>query len=194
MTRDDGKNYYEVIRGAQIAYDQGNYEDAIALNNDILAMNLSPMLAASSLMNRGNAYAVKGDLDRALQDYNQAIQLDPGNAGAHVDRANVLTKKSRREEAMADYNEAIHINPQQWEAYFNRAANLREDGQLTQAIADLTEVTKLNPKFTGAYVNRAANLHSSTRTRQSNQRLQHSHRNRSKKCSSLYGPRPRSCR
>ena len=101
-------------------------------------------------------YAAKGDLDRALQDYNQAIQLDPGNGGAHVDRANVLTKKSRREEAMADYNEAIRINPQQWEAYFNRAANLRDQGEITKAIADLTEVTKLNPKFTGAYVNRAA--------------------------------------
>jgi len=156
LNRNAGKTYHQMFQEAKLAHDQGNYEDAIALNNDILAMSPSPMLAAAALMNRGNAYAAKGDLDKALQDCNEAIQFDPRNAGAYVDRAFILGKKGRHEEAMADYNEAIRINPQQWEAYFNRAADLRDEGEITKAIADLTEVTKLNPKFTGAYVNRAA--------------------------------------
>jgi tetratricopeptide (TPR) repeat protein len=107
-------------------------------------------------MNRGNAYKAKGDLNRALRDYDEAITLNPKEAGAYVDRALVLTLKGGRNAAMKDYDEAIRLNPKQWEAYFNRAANLREEGESTKAITDLTEVTKLNPKFNGAYVNRAA--------------------------------------
>ena len=156
LSRNAGKTYKQMFEEAKVAHDQGNYEDTIALYDDLLARSPSPILAASALMNRGNAYAAKGDLDKALQDCDEAIQLDPTNAGAYVDRALVLTKESRREEAIADYNEAIRIKPQQWQAYFNRAADFRDEGELTKAIADLTEVTKLNPKFVGSYVNRGS--------------------------------------
>ena len=30
--------------------------------------------------NRGNAYATKGDYDRAIQDFDEAIKLDPADA------------------------------------------------------------------------------------------------------------------
>ncbi|MGP0090589.1 MAG: efflux RND transporter periplasmic adaptor subunit [Xanthobacteraceae bacterium] len=36
----------------------------------------------ASLLNRGNAWSAKGDLDRAVADYNEAIRLDEKNAAA----------------------------------------------------------------------------------------------------------------
>jgi tetratricopeptide (TPR) repeat protein len=36
--------------------------------------------APSRFRNRGDAYMNKGDYDRALADYNEAIRLDPNNA------------------------------------------------------------------------------------------------------------------
>jgi tetratricopeptide (TPR) repeat protein len=155
VTRNAGKNYHELYREARDAHDHGDYEEAIALSNDILAMSLSPAQACSSLINRGNAYAGNGDVYKALRDYDEAIKLDPKNAGAYVDRALVLARTGDLEGAMKDYGQAITVNPKQWQAYFNRAAELRDGGKLRDAVDDLTKVMELNPEFAGAYVNRA---------------------------------------
>jgi tetratricopeptide (TPR) repeat protein len=90
-----------------------------------------------------------------LQDYDQAIELNPGNAGAYVNRAVALAKKGESESAINDYAKAISLNPQQWEGYFNRAAELRDRGKLCEAVDDLDKVTELNPEFAGGYMNRA---------------------------------------
>src|SRR5262245_20458944 len=39
----------------------------------------TPQILAAAHSSRGEAYRTKGDIDRALQDYDQAIQLDSGN-------------------------------------------------------------------------------------------------------------------
>ncbi len=45
----------------KLAHNQGNYEDEIALWNDVVTMNLSAIQVAPAIMNRGNAYSAKGE-------------------------------------------------------------------------------------------------------------------------------------
>jgi tetratricopeptide (TPR) repeat protein len=42
---------------------------------------------AGAYNNRGLAYAVEGDYQRAIADYDQAIALDPANGAARRNRA-----------------------------------------------------------------------------------------------------------
>jgi tetratricopeptide (TPR) repeat protein len=146
---------HKLFQEAAMAEGLGGYDRAIAAYSAILAMNVDAARASVATMNRGNAYKAKGELNKALDDYNQAIVLDPNNAGAYVDRALVLAHKGDSENAMKDYAEAIKLNPQRWQAYFNRAAELKERGKLREAFADLDHVTRLNPKFVESYTNRA---------------------------------------
>src|SRR6266403_339236 len=53
----------------------------------------------------------KGDNDRAIADYNEAIRLDPKHARAFHHRGYAYSDKGDNDRAIADYNEAIRLNP-----------------------------------------------------------------------------------
>jgi tetratricopeptide (TPR) repeat protein len=55
---------------------------------------LDPNLALA-FNDRGNAYANKGQYDRAIQDYDQAIKLDPNLALAINNRAAAIAKLNK---------------------------------------------------------------------------------------------------
>lgn len=58
---------------------EGNYTKAIATYSE--AINRDPKYAFSYI-GRGDVHALRGDLDRAIQDYNQAARLNPGDTTA----------------------------------------------------------------------------------------------------------------
>lgn len=152
-------NYSEVYRELMAAREAEDHDRSIELANRLISMELNWRYASPVVMDRGNAFRAKGDLDRAMVDYDQAITFDPNNAGAHVNRANAWDKKGQPDQALRDYAEAIRLDSKMWEAYFNRASSYRQAGQFDKAIDDLTEVIKLKPEYPPAYINRAADYY-----------------------------------
>jgi tetratricopeptide (TPR) repeat protein len=104
--------------------------------------------------NRGIAWKAKGDLDRAIADYTEAIRLDPQHERAYVNRGNAWQAKGDLDRAIADYDEAIRLDAKDADAYDNRGIAWKHKGDLDRAIADYTEAIRLDPKDATPHYNR----------------------------------------
>ncbi len=56
-----------------------------------------------AIFNRGFAYDKLGDVDRAIEDYSTALQIDPNNAYCYYNRGISLDKKGKSEEAVRNF-------------------------------------------------------------------------------------------
>jgi tetratricopeptide (TPR) repeat protein len=66
---------------------------------------------AGAFNRRGIAYARKGDFDRAIADYDEALRIKPDYAEALKNRGIAYEKKGDFDRAIADYDEALRIKP-----------------------------------------------------------------------------------
>jgi len=111
--------------------------------------------------NRGLAYRAKGDLDRAIADYNEAIGLDGKYEPAYYSRGEAYRAKGDIDRAIFDYTEAIRLDANDADPLIARGIAYRVKGDSERAIADLNEAIRLNPKIDSAYFNRGmAHLYS----------------------------------
>jgi protein O-mannosyl-transferase len=97
-----------VILYSMITYERNKvWRDQITLWDDVA--HKSPN-KERPYNNRGNAYQIKGDLDRAISDYNKAIKINPNYADAYNNRGNVYKIKGDLNQALSDHNKAIGID------------------------------------------------------------------------------------
>jgi tetratricopeptide (TPR) repeat protein len=109
--------------------------------------------------NRGIAYDDKGDYDRAIQDFNEAIHLNPNAETAYYGRGNAYKKKGDYDRAIQDFNEAIHLNPNFEIAYYDRGNAYIDKDDYVHAIQEFDDAIRLNPKDANAYNNRGVAYH-----------------------------------
>ena len=69
---------------------------------------------------RGSIWRDRGSLDRALADFDKAIQLDPNFAPAHNNRGLAWYDKKNYERAIASFDQAIKLSPTFARAFVNR--------------------------------------------------------------------------
>ena len=102
---------------------------------------------ATAFDNRGVAYRRKGEYDRALQDYEQAIQLNPSNATAYNNRGIIYRINGEYARAIADYDEAIWLKNGDFPAaYYNRALAYADKGEYELSLKDFDVVMRFNPR------------------------------------------------
>jgi lipoprotein NlpI len=104
--------------------------------------------------NRGMAYAIKGEYDRAIADFDEAIRLNPNIAQAFVNRGEAYRNKNEFDRAIADFDQAIRLNPNFAPAFNNRGFAYVNKGENDRAIADFDQAIRLNPNLTLAFRNR----------------------------------------
>ena len=70
---------------------------------------------------RGNRYSRNGAYERAIEDYNRAIEMDGVFAEAYYDRGFSFYEVALYEKAIADLTRAIELNPEAARYYGQRS-------------------------------------------------------------------------
>src|SRR5437870_9224317 len=121
---------------------------AVTSNNDIAHNNLSYLCVE------------RGDLDKAISHFEEALKIRSGKPEAHYDvgsafvlknLVDALARKGQSDEAMVHYEEAIKLQPNYAEAYYNRGNVLLAKGRIDEAIVDLEKTLQIQPDDVDAH-------------------------------------------
>jgi tetratricopeptide (TPR) repeat protein len=87
-----------------------------------------------------------GDLEKAIVEYEQALQINPKNEHAHQRLGFILCNVKRDPKAGLQHTaEALRLNPSDGCAHFDLGVALMEQGRLDEALAHLSEALRLLP-------------------------------------------------
>jgi Tfp pilus assembly protein PilF len=95
--------------------------------------------------NMGAIYQQKGDLQKAIQEFSLAIQINPGYADAFHNLANTYQQAGMTAEAVDSYKKAIEINPNLWQSHQNLAAIYYNQGWFDLSLQELRKAIEINP-------------------------------------------------
>jgi tetratricopeptide (TPR) repeat protein len=109
-------------------------------------VNVYERQKADSYINRGAAYKGKGQLDRALADFDEAIRREPKNATFFAHRADAYNSLAQSDKAIADCDEAIQLDPKNMSAFSMRAVAFEKKGDFTRAESDRQKAAQLGAK------------------------------------------------
>ena len=103
---------------------------------------------------RGVAFKLLGELEKALEDFNKAIELDRSIPDAFTLRTAVFFKKQEFDKAIAENAQALDLDPTFVQALINRGAAHRKMGNIDVALADYSKAMKISPSNPEVYFNR----------------------------------------
>jgi tetratricopeptide (TPR) repeat protein len=132
-------------RGFQY-YESKNFDEAVRCNTEAIRFNPGYAFAHFS---RGYAFSKMGDLEKAISNYDKAIELAESDityrAAYYAFRGNAYLAKDSIDSASADLNEAIFINPDYANGYSYRGAAHCANDDIESAIADYAEAIRIQP-------------------------------------------------
>ncbi len=141
----------------------GNNEGALADFNNAIQNDGNN---ADYFANCGVANERFGNTDRALQDYAEALRLNPNHALAKSNRALIYYQRGKNHlnvgnnnEALQDFTKAIQDDATKADYFVDRALVNEKLGKPNEAIQDYTAALQINPNHAVAKNNRAILYH-----------------------------------
>ncbi|MEH2161382.1 MAG: tetratricopeptide repeat protein [Nostoc sp.] len=112
-------------------------------------------ITASDFLELGVDKMRGGNYQEAIENFNQAIEVEKDFAVAYSDRCLAHLQLQDYHQAIADCTQAINFAPDNFEAYLNRGLALYREGDYLNAIVDYNRAVVLKPSDFRAYYNRA---------------------------------------
>lgn len=133
-----------------------NEKDGIGILSELLShphINFKPRSIALGW--RGITYKNLGDYQKALEDFDEAIKLNPEVANWIIEfRGSVYFSVNRYEEAVQDLSQAIEVDANNTFALHQRGSAYLSIGRHVEALQDFDRVIELNPKDSGSILSR----------------------------------------
>ena len=103
----------------------------------------------------GNVYQEEGKPAAAIQEFQQALRIDPANINALNQLGGVHRKLGRPEEAMGFYRRALKIDPVNATSHNNLGVIYAEKGEIEAAFREFAHALRTNPDFGETHSNLA---------------------------------------
>lgn len=170
----ENDRYADAFAGLSEAYLE-NYTattDVDSLKNALMnideAIKLDPIDARTHVL-RGRVYLTTGQFDRAISEFQRALDIDPNGVGARNQLAAAHAAAGATETAEREYRKAIAVHPRYWSAYEDLGTFLYRQGRFPEAeqnyvmgsayapanrrtIANLGAVYEIQEKFQAAEI------------------------------------------
>jgi len=118
----------------------------LALNGTLLIND-----RVATLVNRGVILHKLSRVQAAMDDFNNALRIMPGQADAHINRGVAHITLQQFDQALADIQKGIELGPSEPAlAYYNRAIAYERMGRIPEAYYDYQRALKEAPDFTAA--------------------------------------------
>ncbi len=168
-TLDDLKKYPEALAAIDKAIENNNSDVSLYVQRGA-ALNqlkrypeaLAALTKAIEMKPLSLYYGIRAftrmesrDYQGALADVNQAIQLQPENAGNYRIRSTIRLLSNDVEGALADANQAIKLQPDDAQNYTTRSSVRMESQDYQGALADANQAIELQPDDANNYYYRS---------------------------------------
>ena len=90
-------------------------------------------------------------MERAIEHFRRAVQLNPASALAHHSLASLLESQGKADEAAKHYHLALQIDPAYKNANYEIANSLARSGKIEEAIGHYRLILEIDPSFADAH-------------------------------------------
>lgn len=141
----------EKQRLAQLAiasYMEAEKRDSIAGKKDV-------KITGEIVVNKGVAYAVIGDFEKAEVEISRGIAINPKNENGYLNRSLLYLNKNKFDLAIKDYDEYIKLDAFNADVFYERAVSKNALGKYAEALPDLNKAISLRNTQPLFFVERA---------------------------------------
>ncbi|MGI8893061.1 MAG: tetratricopeptide repeat protein [Bacteroidia bacterium] len=147
-TVEQNPEYYAAYMQLGIIFNIKN--DPISVQYYNSALNLNPG-STEALYGRAMFFQENEEYNKAITDYTQILNIEPGNANAHFNLGYIHQVHLKiYDQAIKHYTDAIAANPQYAEAYYNRGLTYETLGNINAAAADYRLALQFRPEYPAA--------------------------------------------
>ena len=138
--------------GAAIWVQTGYWSDSVTLYRRTIAVEGRSWLAWNNL---GNQHLGRGELDRAMECFQEALRIFPGYGEAWYNAGNVHMQRMDREPAVAAYQRALELDGGNLDAWNNLGVAFLNLGRYPEAIANFESALRIEPRHGASLENLA---------------------------------------